>query len=337
MGSYLISYLKATWRMLACFAALMGAMNLVLALSIPIREAWSEVGYLDLLLLVMAAAAYGYGFMHYRSRHRKIWQALQTNESLVPALEPNARAEDMRILSDCICHEADLTESQRLKLESELREQRDILTCWAHDVKTPLAVCSLILEKPQAEQVRQPIREQLSRIEAQVSGVLHAERLRHLDQSLGMVRMNMPGLLRAAIARSAALMQARLLELMLDAPAVEAMGDEQCVSYIMDQMLTNAAKYAPEGSQVDVKLLQTPHCAQLIVTNGGTPIEQQHIGRVFDKGFSGEQGSGMGLYYAQQTAQALGGRIIAQSDEQGTSFTLELPRFQEYLAPASVI
>lgn len=336
MGSYLSSYLRASWRAIACFAALMLSMHAVLYLSVPLRAVWSEVLYLDLLLCAMALGFLCYGFAHYRSRHRQLFEALQSGAPLLPTLAAAPSAEDVRILSACIRAEARRSGEDHTTLLLALREQQDALTSWAHEVKTPLSVMRLILSREEAAPVERDLGAQLDRVESQLRGVLHQERLRHLDQSIGMTGLDVPGLLRAAIARSAPLMQGRSLEVALDAPAVEAMGDEQCAAYILDQLLTNAAKYAPEGSTVRVCARQARQAAALSIINLGE-IGASQIGRVFDKGFSGggERASGMGLYYARQTAVALGGALQVNSEAGETCFTLSLPRFQTYLAPAS--
>lgn len=315
----------------------MGVLHGVLYVSVPLRAAWNEVAYLDLLLVLPALACYGYGFWRYRSRYRQIGQALL--EDIDPQTAPSltSSGEDVRILALCLHAQTHRNESERGALQCELREQRDLLASWAHEVKTPLSVCQLILSRNEAEPVRSQLLEQLERIESQIRILLHVERLRHLDQSLIMQRLAVPDVLRAAIARSAPMMQARGLELELDAPPVEAMGDEQCVDYILDQLLTNVAKYAPEGSSIGLRAQQSEKTALLSVANAGE-IPQQHILRVFDKGFSGARSdarsSGMGLYYAQQTALAQGGCIRVTSEAGQTIFTLELPRFQSYLRPA---
>lgn len=336
MGSYLSSYLRATWRMAASFALLLLAMHLVLFLSMPLRAVWNEVVYLDLLLGTMTLGFYGYGFASYRSRYRKIAQALDANELLLPAVEGAASAEDTRILGQCVRAEAARSEAERIRLLAELCEQREMLTSWAHEVKTPLSVCRLILAREEAEPVRQPLEEQLRRVELQIRSVMHAERLRHLDQSVLMQKLDVPGIIRAAIARCAPLMQARAMEIALEAQPVHAMGDEQCAAYILDQLLTNAAKYAPEGSKIRVFSAQRDQIAEIAVANAGV-IESHRIERLFDKGFScgEERASGMGLYYARQTAIALSGRLSVKSREGETVFTLALPQFQAYLQPAS--
>lgn len=344
MASFLISYLRAGWRVLASFALGMLALHLVLFLSVPLRQAWAEIAYLDLLLAALGAGLWLIGLMRYRSRYRYIRQALAGDGPVADALDDRPRAEDVRILTECIRREVGLAQARHARLEAELREQRNLLALWAHEVKTPLAVCRLILSREEAEPVRNPLAAELRRIEAQVSTVLHAERLRHLEQSVVMRKLPLSPLLRAAVARNAELLRARSLEVELEmgpgAPDAAAMGDEQGAGYILDQLLTNAAKYAPEGGAVRLSA-DCGDKASIRVSNAGAGIPEQDLARVFDKGFTGELGraapgaSGMGLYYARQTARALGGRLSVSSRPGETTFTLELPVFQAYLSPAS--
>lgn len=338
MASWIRSYFRYTWKMLCAGACLLGIFHLVLALSVPLRPIWMEVAYLDLLLLSLGAAFYGFGFMHYRSRYRQIIQRLSTEEALGTVMD-GSRGEDVRILAKCLRHDALLYEAREAALNANLQDQRDALTRWAHDVKTPLSVCALILERPEAEPVRAPLTRELSRIRGQVNHVLHVERLSHLHESLRLASLHVPALFRAAVLRAAPLLQARGLEVEIEAPPVEAMGDEQAVAYILDQLLSNAAKYASEKSVVTLGARREWGAAVLSVANEGPAIPAQDIRRVFDKGFSGEQGresaasSGMGLFYTKKTAEALGGEMAVQSLEGSTVFMLKLPFYSEYLKP----
>lgn len=340
MGCSIRSYLRASWRALVAFVLCMLALQLVLFLSVPLRSVWAEALYLDLLLAALAAACYVYGFLHHRSRYRRLRKALEDGGEVAPALDGRSRAEDVRILDACVRREAALGEEKRAALQRQLRDQQAELARWAHEVKTPVAVCRLILERTEAEPIRAPLGRQLERVEAQVAHVLQGERLRGLEQSLRMARLNAEKLLREAISRAAPLLRARGLEVELEAPDVAAMGDEQCASYVLDQLITNAAKYAPEGSLIRVRAEEGDRVIRLSVQDQGPGIPVQDARRVFDMGYSGEQrghaqSSGMGLYYAKKTAEALGGRLTLDTDPGGSTFTLELPKLQDYLAPAA--
>lgn len=338
MAYWIRSYWRSSWKTVCAFLIFMLILHTVLGLSFPLRDVWAEIAYLDLLLVTAAAACWIFGFLHYRSRYRRIIQALRSGEPLRAVCEGNTRSEDVRILQACIRYETQLNESERITLQSQLTDQRDVLACWAHDVKTPLSVCELILEREEAAPVRQPLLQELFRIRAQISHVLHVERVQHLHQSLHMQPIDIPALIRDAIGRNALLFQAREQEVQVDAPEVEVMGDTQAAAYILDQLLSNAAKYAPQGSCVDVRAWQGTQHGFLQVKDRGTGIPGQDIRRIFDKGYSGEKrnmtaSTGMGLYYAQQTAKAMGGQITAQSGNGVTVFTLQLPRFNKYLQP----
>lgn len=114
---------------------------------------------------------------------------------------------------------------------------------------------------------------------------------------------------------------------------------------IVAELLNNACKYTPPGGEIRVKLQQaagSPSCdgcsslavnvTQLIVSNSGSQIPAQELGRIFDKFYRvpssdpwKQGGTGLGLALVKQLVQQLGGRIWAESDSNQTWFTVELP------------
>ena len=93
-------------------------------------------------------------------------------------------------------------------------------------------------------------------------------------------------------------------------------------------LIDNAVKYAPYQSVVFVSLSATKKEATLIVNNKGEVIPQEQLEHIFDRFYRADDsrtkgGFGLGLSIAQNVASALGGSIVAQSDnENGTAFTV---------------
>lgn len=119
----------------------------------------------------------------------------------------------------------------------------------------------------------------------------------------------------------------------LDHPCVDA--DPDAISRILDNLVSNAEKYAPEGGELEVEVSQgkASRTIETAVQDRGPGVPRRYAEKIFDKFFRiddslsyGIQGSGLGLTLARQIARAHGGDLIYRPrDGGGSCFLLTLP------------
>jgi signal transduction histidine kinase len=125
--------------------------------------------------------------------------------------------------------------------------------------------------------------------------------------------------------------QARRAQCPLVVQATEAVvgrWDEQRIAQVVDNLLSNALKYAP-GRPVTLRVERRGAEARLIVRDEGIGIAPESLLRIFEKferAVSPRHYGGLGLYLTRQILQALGGTIRVESQPaRGATFTVELP------------
>ena len=100
---------------------------------------------------------------------------------------------------------------------------------------------------------------------------------------------------------------------------------------ILLNLVGNAIRYAPDNSQVWIRLEDAGSRARLIVADQGPGLSTEQQAKVFEKferlGRSGEDGgSGLGLYISRRLARAMSGNLAIESAPgQGARFILDLP------------
>lgn len=99
---------------------------------------------------------------------------------------------------------------------------------------------------------------------------------------------------------------------------------------MFSNLLGNAISHGAPDQPIMVDANMDGDVFELSVRNGGDPIPQAALDRLFQPFYRGEvkpsaQGLGLGLYIASQIAEAHGGRIEVQSDERQTVFTFRMP------------
>ena len=124
------------------------------------------------------------------------------------------------------------------------------------------------------------------------------------------------------------------VELVLDSERVPLVrGDRDRLAQALDNLVSNAIKFTPEGGHVVVRLLREGDRAVLEVSDTGIGISQADLERLFQRFFRTQRatsaaipGFGLGLTIAQAIVHAHDGQISVQSlDGQGTTFRIELP------------
>jgi nitrogen-specific signal transduction histidine kinase len=111
---------------------------------------------------------------------------------------------------------------------------------------------------------------------------------------------------------------------------VPAAAEFRRVLQIVINLVTNAIRYAPDGTQICIETAQFGEMSTLIVSDQGTGIPEEDREKIFNKferlGRSGDGGSGLGLYISRSLARAMGGDLtVSQAKQGGAKFTLTLP------------
>ena len=138
-------------------------------------------------------------------------------------------------------------------------------------------------------------------------------------------------ILRGAIRKFAGEFIDRRLKLQYEPVSVSVLTDEKWLSFVIEQLLSNALKYTPSGA---VSLyMETP--LTLCIRDTGIGIAAEDLPRIFEPGFTGGNGrldkraSGIGLYLCRRVCERLGHRIQVESAPgQGTCVRLDLTHYE---------
>ena len=111
--------------------------------------------------------------------------------------------------------------------------------------------------------------------------------------------------------------------------------DNDMLKTIVRNFLSNAIKFSPENSSIDIIMSKDADFAKVSVRDHGVGIAANRLGSIFHKGettygTSGEEGSGLGLQLCQDFAQKIGGDCTVESVEgEGSTFSVTIPLKKE--------
>ncbi|HLX40811.1 MAG TPA: PAS domain-containing sensor histidine kinase [Ktedonobacteraceae bacterium] len=117
------------------------------------------------------------------------------------------------------------------------------------------------------------------------------------------------------------------------ATSATILGDQDRLSQVLTNLISNAVKYSPQATNVDIALAATDTTALIRVTDYGVGIPQIHQSKIFDRFYrvfdahdSAFPGLGMGLYIACEIVHRHCGTLTVASEEgNGSTFTVSLP------------
>jgi two-component system sensor histidine kinase KdpD len=114
--------------------------------------------------------------------------------------------------------------------------------------------------------------------------------------------------------------------------------DYVLMQQVFTNLLSNSAKYSPEGSTIRIWAREKERAIQVTVQNQGPPVAPEHLERIFDKFYrlsyaEKVSGTGLGLSICKGIIEAHHGRIWAENIADGLAFCFTLPLVSEGNAP----
>lgn len=258
--------------------------------------------------------------------------------ALAPVAEVTAQAESIQPESKDhrITIHADASELAGLvrvlnnmldRLSRALQAQRRIIADVGHDIRTPLTAMrghvEVALRTPRTdEQYRAALRAVLEEIEHLTSISEAMILLARLES--GAIRpearpVDLVTLAGEALSRARKLSAEHTLELVSEAEKLYALADPRMLSTALDQLLDNALRHTPPGTEVQVRIRTDRQGAVVAVRDNGPGIPSDALLQMFEHFSRGDEarsrtaGAGLGLTLARAIALAHSGTIQAQN------------------------
>ena len=285
----------------------------------------AATGYPVALCLVIGLIAI---VLDYRktARHHRTLSAIQSMTDAITLPLPGPEGileEDYQQIVRLMCDEM----RQRAgDAGRKYQEAIDYYTVWAHQIKTPIASMRLHLQNEDSPLSRQ-LSSDLTRIEQYADMVLTFLRLDSDSTDYVIRAYDLDAIVRQAVRKFSGDFIARKLKLIYEPMDAKIITDEKWLSFVVEQVLSNALKYTPSGS---IRIyMEAPKT--LCIQDTGIGIAPEDLPRIFEKGYTGYNGrsdskaSGIGLYLCKRICQNLGHSISAASvPGEGTVVRIDL-------------
>lgn len=212
------------------------------------------------------------------------------------------------------------------------KEYREYIEIWVHEIKTPISSTRLLIENNNNE-VTKKIDMQIDKIENFVEQVLYYSRSDEASKDYIIKEVNLNHIVKKVVKRNYRDFISKKIILQLEEINEIVYCDVKWVEFILNQVIGNSIKYI-QGRQGKIKITSQKLANSVVLTveDNGVGILERDINRVFEKGFTGENGrkfgksTGMGLYLCRKLCLRLGMQInISSKVNEGTKVSLIFP------------
>ncbi len=166
------------------------------------------------------------------------------------------------------------------------------------------------------------------RLTAIVDALLNVARLDTGDLTVSLVPTDVASVVSDVVTSASIGANGQRFVAEVDVEGVAAQADPDKLRQVLDQLVSNAVKYSPDGGTVTVSARRIDEAVEVAVADEGVGIPPSERERIFSKFYKagGAQGTGLGLFIAQGLVREMGGRMWVDSEEgRGSRFAFELP------------
>ena len=213
------------------------------------------------------------------------------------------------------------------EVQRERKEYKEYIEQWIHEVKTPITAIKLICENNRCSFTRELMAE-LENINRFTEQALYYARSEHTEKDYSVREINLSDVVHGAIADNKYLLRQNNVAVTVEDVEYSIYSDDKWLRFILDQLISNAVKYRADQPVLHFFADKKTDSIILSVSDNGIGIPQGDLPRIFEKGFTGQNGrtihssTGIGLYLCRRLCDKLGIGISASSEGKGTTISL---------------
>ena len=285
---------------------------------------WLILGY---ILAVLAVC--GICFIRERRKNQRIFDRFERilgGESADHIADEHLTPTERRLITR-LCE----LETREAKVQNGYKSISSLVADIAHQSKTPLSSILMYTELSENGDIIRTQTEKLSFLMdsltklAKCEGGLIAENLSPKENSV-------KELIRQVIEANYASADMKNIEIRCDVPDdLTGNYDLRWTAEAIGNILDNAVKYSPDGSEIAISACAYDMFVRIDIADHGTGIPEDELCSIWKRFYRGknaekQNGVGIGLYLTANILNTEGGQVSAKSDENGSVFTVYLPK-----------
>ena len=326
-GNIFISYLKERFKVIIAFVTFIVIFFIVYSLY---HISFEPILYSSILVVTLAVIFSIYDFYKYYTNNVKLKSILRDIQYVEDSL-PESRSLLEQYYQEIIKNLYESNKSMESISDNNNSEMIEYYTMWVHQIKTPIAALHMILQSMEVGKEKGDISQELFKIEQYVEMALHYVRMGTMSSDLRLESYSIKSIVSNVIKKYSPIFINKKIKLDFEEIDIEVITDEKWISFVLEQIISNALKYTKKGTisiYMDNESKET-----LVIKDTGIGIAKEDIPRVFERGFTGYNGrmdkksTGIGLYLCKKILDNLSHKINIDSEiGKGTTVAIDFSR-----------
>ena len=217
-------------------------------------------------------------------------------------------------------------------LKRNINDYKEYVETWVHEIKTPIASARLILENDEGY-INKSVLEEIEKVEGFIEQVLFYARSSTVERDYIIKKIPLKNSINSVIRKNANILIEKRVKIQLEDIEKQVYCDSKWIEFILQQIISNSVKYMDKDEKyIKIRCLEKDKNIILKILDNGIGISEKSIEKVFEKGYTGENGrkynnsTGMGLYLCKKLCLKLGlGISIKSKLGVGTEVTIVFP------------
>lgn len=217
-------------------------------------------------------------------------------------------------------------------LKRNINDYKEYIETWVHEIKTPIASARLILENDEGY-INKSVLEEIEKVEGFIEQVLFYARSSTVERDYIIKKIPLKNSINSVIRKNANILIEKRIKIQLEDIEKKVYCDSKWIEFILQQIISNSVKYMDKDEKyIKIRCLEKDKNIILKILDNGIGISEKSIEKVFEKGYTGENGrkynnsTGMGLYLCKKLCLKLGlGISIKSKLGVGTEVTIVFP------------
>lgn len=304
----LLKYLKEAKLFLILVIFIMVIVDVTILLDPNLSNSVDTLIYINILSILVIIIFIFIGYGNYKRKISKFIKSIY-----------NIREENLCLENDYLYKNVKkLIEDNEEEVESlrnELEEINDYMTNWIHEIKIPISVLEIIGKRvneiDESRELSKQINSEVSRIDKLVEQAMYSSRAGNYNSDFIINEVNLGQVIKDVIKKNKYQFIYNKLDLQVDDINKTVLTDKKWITHIIELVVDNAIKYSQIGGRIEIYIKENKKGYELHIKDYGMGIVPQDIERVFDKGFTGQNGrkrtksTGMGLYISKKILNKL--------------------------------
>lgn len=228
---------------------------------------------------------------------------------------------ESKLIYDVICKSNKAMNDEIGEFKRGINDYREYIELWVHEIKTPIATCKLLIENNESP-LTESIGEEVCKLENYIDQALFYTRSNTLEKDYIIKEMSLSSCVNKVLNNNADSLIKKRVKISLGDLEKKVYSDSKWIEFILGQIISNSIKYMnKEHKELKIYCSEGSKYVILNIEDDGAGISEKDISRIFDKGFTGENGrkfgksTGIGLYLCKKLCKKLGLDITLISEE----------------------